>query len=74
MTYEDDGLTTEAFEKIISKLPPEEAEKLRQDRKVTMESARIGAFASIWAQNFSHGVEKHALLAFPSSDGDSEDS
>lgn len=67
MTYEDDGLDNEAFEEIISKLPSTEAEKLRQNRKMMLDLSRKAAMAAIQAKNFSHGVGKNALRAFPSS-------
>ncbi|NCS98656.1 hypothetical protein GW764_00535 [Candidatus Parcubacteria bacterium] len=60
MTYPED-MTNGEFEEIVSKLPAEDADKLRQSRKWARAAARKSTIAAIQAKNFSHGVGRHYL-------------
>lgn len=60
-SQESEGLLDHAaFERIISKLPAEEAEAMRLHRKQLLESAKSASIAAIMARNLSHNIGRHS--------------
>jgi hypothetical protein len=54
-------LSNEEFEKLISSLPEETAEKLRLDRRDATSGAKRSVIAGVMAQNLSHNIGKHSV-------------
>lgn len=58
---EDDFLSKDEMEKILSKLPEEDAQRILKHNEQVMKGSKNSAMAAIMAQNLSHGLGSHAL-------------
>jgi len=52
----DYTMTHEEFEEVLSRLQPEDAEKMRSHQRAMLENSKKAATAAIMARNLSHGI------------------